>query len=153
MRLCYLRVFVYGQAGYLRKPFRVVGDASTPTFTASKTAGLGNSEQINVTLGHMPPRRWGYLIFCLDPDRQRTAQPADGDAITGCIRLLQLHDTHSTPTWPPELQQITVDVPRFLQWAGTDYDCAESGGCDLMLITGSNIDPDNVQRLRLNFTA
>lgn len=151
-RPCYLRVLNLGHGGWLRQPFRIVGDgAAAATMTVSKTTGLANSEPVTVTLQNMPPRRWGYVMYCLDPERQQAAPPADGDGATACIRLLEFPGRSDETAWPVPLQQFTVETPRFIEWAGTNHDCADPRGCDLIVITGSDIYPDFGYRMRVNF--
>lgn len=42
--------------------------------------------------------------------------------------------------------------PRFLEWAGTNHDCADPRGCNLILMSGSDIYPDFSYHVRVNFS-
>lgn len=153
-RPCYLRALTPGEGGYVRRPVRIVGDGATAAvMTVSKTTGLANGEAVEVTLKKMPPRRWAYIVYCLDTERLQAAPPADGDGLTACIQLARLPDRSEQPVWPNPTQQLSVAVPRFLEWAGTNHDCADPRGCNLILMSGSDIYPDFGYPVRVDFSA
>jgi hypothetical protein len=152
-RPCYLRVSVSGEPGVVRLPMRVSGQGAPARLELSRSDALADRDSVTLTLIDLPPRRFGSIMLCLDPQRREEVPPPDGDGVPGCIVLRPLPATAGTsPQWPDVQQQIDIEVPRFIDWHGTRHDCADPRGCELAASTGSwCCVPDFAVRARVQF--
>lgn len=133
---CYLKIRILGEPGVIRRPVRIVGVGTPARIAASQTVALEDQQVVTLTLFDMPPRRWGTVALCLDPERNAQVPPPDGDGYAACVLLVRFA-TSDVTTWPGAVERTDVQVPRFVPWHGVDHDCADARGCRLIVHTGS----------------